>query len=50
MVKEGNYRQYFTVTPKTMEKIKLLQDKYDMTVSELVKFLVNNAIDSQERK
>ena len=44
MVKEGNSRMYFTASPKTLAKLKELCEKYDMTITELIKYLVNKEL------
>lgn len=41
MVKQENTRAMITLSPKTKEKIDYLLDQYDMTLTELVKWLVS---------
>lgn len=48
MVKAGSKRVMITCTPKTIELAQELQDIYDMTFTQLVKYLV--AKEAAERK
>ena len=48
MVKEGNKRVMITCSQKTIKELGILSEFYDMTITELVKFMAHK--ECQERK